>query len=591
MGLTFGEESSKRWARLDNNRAMSFEVDIGHHSQRGPREANEDFAGSVQAPPGEEARGLIAAIADGVSSGGHGLEAAQTTVMGLLADYFATPDTWEPTAALERLIGAQNAWLADHNRRRQGGSALTTLTALVLHGQSYTLAHVGDTRAWLVRADDEEALALTQDHAFEHPDMRSRLTRAIGLDDQVRVDYQQGDARVGDCFVLSSDGVHGALKPRRIAALAREGSAGEASAALVQAALAAGTRDNATALVIRVQGLDARQLEDERVAVHHLAAPPALKIGDVIDGYAITALVANNGVHLLYQARHVQTRQLVVLKLLHPARANDPEERAMLAHETWLGQRVSARAGHSGFIRVHERPAGASALYVVFDWHGGRTLDQIMRQTPRGGVPEVLVAAIEAAQALGRLHRQGVVHRDIKPGNLHRGDDGRWRILDLGAALSGRESAAQRELHAGTPSYINPEQWQGAAADAGSDLFALGVTLYQWLAGRLPYGEIEPYQAARYRHDPAPLTRLRPDVPVWLDHLVRKAVARDPKQRFETAEELLLALERGASRPVSAPAATPLLQRDPEAWIKISLVLSVLLNALLIVWLLFLPRG
>ncbi len=79
---------------MDNNRAMSFDVEIGYSSHRGPRELNEDFAGAVRAPSGEEARGLIAAIADGVSSGGGGLEAAQTTVMGLLADYFATPDTW-----------------------------------------------------------------------------------------------------------------------------------------------------------------------------------------------------------------------------------------------------------------------------------------------------------------------------------------------------------------------------------------------------------------------------------------------------------------------------------------------------------------
>ena len=158
-------------------------------------------------------------------------------------------------------------------------------------------------------------------------------------------------------------------------------------------------------------------------------------------------------------------------------------------------------------------------------------------------------------------------------------------------ALSGREGAAQRELHAGTPSYINPEQWEeGGTADAGSDLFALGVTLYQWLGGHLPYGEIEPYQVARYRRDPVALSRLRPDVPVWLDHLVRKAVARDPKERFETAEEMLLALERGASRPVSAPAATPLIRRDPAALYKIALAVSLLFNVLLIVWLLFLPR-
>jgi len=567
---------------------MSFEVDIGYQSRRGPREANEDFAGCVHAPPGEEARGLIAAIADGVSSGGHGLEAAQTTVMGLLADYFATPDTWEPTAALDRLIGAQNAWLADHNRRRQG-AALTTLTALALHGQSYTLAHVGDTRAWRVRAGDGAAQLLTQDHAFDHPDMRSRLSRAIGLDDQVRVDYAQGDARVGDCFVLSTDGVHGVLKPALIASLALQGSAAQASEALVDAALAAGSRDNVTALVIRVLGLDTRQLLDELGDVRRLDPPQPLKVGDLLDGYLITALVADTGVHQIYQARHPGSGGLVALKTLHPSRASDPEERAMLAHEAWLGLRVSARED-SGLVRVHERAADASALYVVFDWHGGRTLEQVLKVAPRGSVSDVLGAAIELAKALGRLHRHGVVHRDIKPGNLHRGEDGRWRILDLGVALSGREGAAQRELHAGTPSYINPEQWSGAEPDAGSDLFALGVTLYQWLAGRLPYGEIEPYQSARYRDDPTPLTRIRPDVPVWLDHLVRKAVARDARLRFETAEELLLALERGASRPVGAPVATPLLQRDPAALLKLGLGLSVLLNLLLIVWLLFLPR-
>jgi serine/threonine protein kinase len=126
--------------------------------------------------------------------------------------------------------------------------------------------------------------------------------------------------------------------------------------------------------------------------------------------------------------------------------------------------------------------------------------------------------------------------------------------------------------------------------DAGSDLFALGVTLYRWLGGRLPYGEIEPYQTARYRRDPQALSRIRPDVPIWLDHLVRRAVALDPRERFETAEEMLLALERGASRPVSAPAATPLVARDPAALWKIALGISLLFNLLLVFWLAFLPR-
>jgi serine/threonine protein phosphatase PrpC len=566
---------------------MSFDVDIGYSSARGPRERNEDFAGAVRAAPHESARGLIAAVADGVSSGGQGLEAAQTTVMGLLADYFAAPDTWETTVVLDRLIGAQNAWLADHNRRRPGQpAALTTLTALALQGQTWTLAHVGDTRAWLWR--DGQLTQLSQDHAFDHPDLRSRLTRAVGLDDSVRVDYAQGDARIGDVFVLSTDGVHGALKAAVLARLADTTGAQAAADALTAVAIQAGSRDNATALVLRVTGLDARQLDDELADGRRLPVPPLLKVGEQLDGMAITALVADTGVHRLYQAR-LPSGALVALKTLHPSRAGDPEERAMLAHEAWLGHRV-AGSDPAGFVRVHERQAGASALYTVFDWHQGRTLEQRMAGGERPAVAEVVDAALAFARALGRLHRQGVIHRDIKPGNLHLGDDGSWRILDLGVALSGREGEAQRELHAGTPSYMNPEQWDGALPDAGSDLFALGVTLYQWLTGRLPYGEIEPYQSARYRRDPLAPSRIRPDVPIWLDHVLQKLVAREAAQRFETAEELLLALERGASRPLRAPGATPLIHRDPLALWKAALVVSLLFNVLLVVWLLFLPR-
>jgi serine/threonine protein kinase len=127
-------------------------------------------------------------------------------------------------------------------------------------------------------------------------------------------------------------------------------------------------------------------------------------------------------------------------------------------------------------------------------------------------------------------------------------------------------------------------------ADAGSDLYALGVTLYQWLTGKLPYGEVEPYQTGRFRHDPKPPSRLRPDVPIWLDHVVTKAVALDPKQRFETAEEMMLALQRGASRPLPAPGSTPLASRDPAALWKIALGVALLFNLLLVYWLLFLPR-
>ncbi len=571
-------------------------MDVGFASEQGPRDRLEDFADVVRPAPHEEAWGVLAAVADGVSTGGLGLEAAQSSVLGLLSDYYATPATWDTSVALDRLIGAQNDWLLDHNRRRQGlsgqqgAAAMTTLTALVLRGHGYTVAHVGDSRAYLIRGG--ECVQLTTDHTLGQGEFQNGLTRALGLDVGVRIDYVDGDLQIGDVFVLTSDGVHGYLKRKQLLALASQDDAARASRDLVSAALASGGRDNATALVIRIKGLASAQLEDAERRGRQLPVPSRLQAGDLIDGYRVRDAVFSNGVHRLYRVEDERTGGLFALKTLHESRASDPEERSMLAHEAWLGARVTERDA-VGLVKVVE-PAAPSAFYALFEWHAGRSLADLLAAEERFDVPYIVAAMQVITRAVGRLHQHGVIHRDIKPDNLHLGDDGHWRLLDLGVALSGKEPAALRELHAGTPSYMNPEQWSDdpvkAKVSSQSDLFALGVTLYQWLTGRLPYGEVEPYQTGRYRRDPIAPSRLRPDVPIWLDNIVLKAVARDPVQRFETAEEMLLALDRGASRPLLAPLASPLLARDPAAVWKIGLGLSVLVNVLLVYWLLFLPK-
>jgi serine/threonine protein phosphatase PrpC len=472
---------------------------------------------------------------------------------------------------------------------------LTTLTAVALRGRRYALAHVGDSRAWLLR--DGQCLLLTQDHRMERRDFAG-LTRALGLDDALRLDHSAGELKVGDRLLLTSDGVHGSLRSRQIADLLRDTPGAQAAAdALTAAALAAGSHDNATALVLDVKDLADPGLADLAALGRTLPSPGPLGVGAVLDGYQVTALVADNGVHRLLQAREQATGRLVALKMLRPGRADDPEERAMLAHEIWLGLRLAEaprhrrRGGESGFVRVHAPADGATHFYAVFDWHGGQTLEQLLAKGPLD-VAQTMALGTAVARSLSLLHAAGVVHRDIKPANLHLGDDGQWRVLDLGVALSPRAPAATRELHAGTPSYINPEQWQDppAPADAGSDLFALGVTLYQALTGRLPYGEIEPYQLGRYKREPASVSRLQPSVPMPLDRLVMRAVAREARMRFETADELLLALERLAARdqPASARAAKP--PREALSVWQIGLGVSVILNLLLVAWLVFLPR-
>lgn len=583
---------------------MTFEIDIGFTSLTGRKVVNEDFAAALLPEPGQPHRGAIAAIADGVSTGGMGREAAQTTVTSLVRDYYGTPETWDTTVALDRIIGAQNAWLAGVNRRRHPHMGLTTLTALVLRGQSYAVAHVGDTRAYLLR--DGKLMPLTQDHVVDHPDFRHQLLRCVGAEDRLLVDYQQGELMVGDVFLLLSDGVHNLLDDAKLGAMARGNGATTGaqgiSEVLVNAALAAGSPDNATALVVRVLGLQGPNLHDATRAAHALPTPPRLRPGDIVDGFTVTAAVADTGVNVLYQVRDLASQKLYALKALHPGRAHDAQERAMLAHEAWLAHRMASSRAADMLVTLHERlPNGESpsAFYLLYDWHGGETLQQMLARKHRFSLPQVLGVATQVARALGRLHRQSVIHRDIKPANLHQGDDGVLRLLDLGVALSGREPASQRSLHAGTPSYMNPEQWGYSVhggdpapepADAGSDLFALGVTLYQLLTGKLPYGEVLPHQFGRYHRDPVPPSRHNPEVPIWLDHVVLKAIARDRRQRFETAEELLLALERGASRTLTSPLPTPLIQRDPTAVWKIALAVSVLFNLLMVYWLLFLPK-
>ena len=575
---------------------MAFDIDIGFTSLPGARPINEDFAAAMLPERGAQGMGAIAAIADGVSMGGFGREAAQTTVTSLVRDYFGTPETWDTTVALDRVISAQNAWLAGVNRRRSPACGLTTLTALVLRGQGYALAHVGDTRAYLLR--DAALSQLTHDHVLQHPDFQHRLLRAVGAEDLVVVDYSQGDLRVADVFILVSDGVHGSVPPGRLAdAAAGAGSAQELSRRLVDLAVQQGSDDNVTALVVRVLGVQEGTLRDEERQAAQLPVPPLLRRGDVVDGLTVTEPLADNGASVVYRVRDPAGRA-AVLKTLHPGRARDAQERAMLAHEAWLARRMRSGRAADHLVGVLDPPVPErTALYVLYEWHAGETLQRMLERRHPFTVAQVVGAGRQALRALGRLHAQGVIHRDVKPGNLHQGEDGVLRLLDLGVALSGREPASARVLHAGTPSYVNPEQWGSGPGDgapqppdARSDLFALGVTLYQLLTGgALPYGEVLPFQAGRYFRDPVAPSRRNPQVPIWLDHVVLKAVARDQQQRFETAEEMLLALERGASRPLTAPATTPLVQRDPMALWRIALALSVLLNALLVYWLLFLP--
>ena len=182
------------------------------------------------------------------------------------------------------------------------------------------------------------------------------------------------------------------------------------------------------------------------------------------------------------------------------------------------------------------------------------------------------------------LHRRNILHRDIKPENLHLGSDGQLRLLDFGLAYCPGLSADQPHQLPGTPSYLAPEAFKGAAPDARQDLYAAGVTFYWLLSGQYPYGEVEAFQHPRFGQ-PSAVSRYRPDVPLWLEQMLARAVAANPEQRFETAEEWLLQLEQG-ERQLHALTPRPLLEREPlKVWRRLALG-ALLLNLILLVCLL-----
>jgi serine/threonine protein phosphatase PrpC len=561
---------------------MPLLIDAAHATQTGQRHRNEDFVGMVT--PGEpelSTKGLIAAIADGVSGNEGGREASEYSVRGLLTDYYATPDTWPVTQSLDRVIKAINTWVQHQGSiRRELAGMATTLTAIVLRGSYYYFAHVGDTRLYLLR--NGKLIRLTTDHVWDRPEMHHVLTRAVGLDSHLAVDHGMGNLQAGDVFLLVSDGVWSSMTEYDLTGQLCQFSAGKLNAeetanSLVGMALAAGSQDNTSALALKIHSLPDVNLRDALSESHQLPLPPKLKAGQTIDGYQIDAVIHASKKTLLYRVIDPKTNRKMALKTLHPDCANDVHERSAFAHEEWLAKRVVARFFPQVII-----PEQKSFFYYLTTWHDGHTLQKHLDAGEHYTTPDVIKYGTKLVRAVGALHRRSIIHRDIKPANIHLGDDAELRILDLGVAQSGLEEQEDNKApQAGTPSFLAPEQFENAPASRQTDVYSVGATLYLMLTRHYPYGEIEPFQRPRFG-EPAPPSRYRPDIPQWLENVLLKAVARDPADRFETAEEFLLALESGATRPLSRPAPAPLAKRDPlSLWRSVALALAVI-NLLLL---------
>jgi serine/threonine protein phosphatase PrpC len=565
-------------------RASGIKASVGFFSASGPRSGNDDFAGAVfGAELPEPRRDVVAAIADGIGSASGGRVAAETAVRGFLDGMCELPETTEVRRSAARVLNAINAWMHSQGQRDPNLTGMgCTFTALVLRGRVAHVLHVGDTRAY--RLSSNRLSCLTTDHVRMGAERRpSLLYRALGVEPEVRLEYLAQPMARHDRFLLCSDGLHGWLTDESIADFLRDRSApADTARALVAAALESGATDNCTALVLDVSELPTAASADIEEAILRLPIVPVPMGGETIDGFVLEALLSEGRFTRLFAAVDEIEGGDVALKFPKPRVAEVDAYRRAFVREAWVGTRVDS----PWLGRIIELPYGRqSCLYTVMPLYQGELLETRIARRPSLGLEEGRQIAIKLARAAAALHRNGIIHRDIKPDNVILEADGSLKLIDLGVVrVPGLEDLKPEEIP-GTRAYMAPEMLAGEAGNEATDVFALGVTLFRAFTGAFPYGNPDATSPPS-RIRPQELATLRPDLPSWLQDTLGRAMAIDPAHRFRDMSEFALEMESGPPR-APAPVRRPrtLYERAPLLFWKclagllaVALVLSLWLR-------------
>lgn len=268
-----------------------------------------------------------------------------------------------------------------------------------------------------------------------------------------------------------------------------------------------------------------------------------LEAGDTLDHYRLDALVAHSGMSTLYKATDLISGRLVAIKIPHAEMEADPILVARFEREQEIGQEID----HPGVVKTFDGEV-RSRLYMVMEWVDGRLLRSILNQEGKLPVERAVDFALQICDALDTMHKHGVVHRDLKPENVMVDDNDRIKLIDFGIAM---KEDARRITHVnispmlGTPDYISPEQVKGQSGDQRSDIYSLGIMLYEMLTGEVPFSGPNPLAVMNERvlHDPRPARKLRPEISAELQEILDRALERDPRRRYATASEMALELE------------------------------------------------
>jgi serine/threonine protein kinase len=311
-------------------------------------------------------------------------------------------------------------------------------------------------------------------------------------------------------------------------------------------------------------------------------------VGDRVDQYELTDLIARSGMASIFKARDSESGGTVALKIPHVQFESDVVFFERFRREEEIGQRLQ----HPNIIRVLT-PRNKTRMYLAMEYLDGRPLRALMDAERPLPTNQALAIARQLAEALTYLHQNGVVHRDLKPENILVSADGAVKILDFGIAL---DKAARRMTWAGlsstigTPDYMAPEQIGGRRGDARTDVYALGTMLYEMLTGHLPFEQANAHALMRAKtiDDPRPASVFVPTIDPPLEAILQKALQRRPRDRYDDAAELLEDLRNPAAVTARGGAGTarPARRRRVPRELVLALVVGCVLLALgVLVWL------
>lgn len=559
-------------------------VSVGQYSDAGKKDVNQDFHGvCIPREPLLSSKGIAIAIADGISSSNVSQIASQTAVGAFLEDYYCTSDAWSVKTAAQKVLRATNSWLYSQTRNsphrfNKDKGYICTFSAMIIKSTTAHIFHCGDSRIYRLSGNSLEPL--TVDHRHVVSEQTSYLTRALGIHDALELDYQSVSLEQGDVFVLSTDGIHEYLADQGIAQsiLAHEGELDELSQTLTEQALAAGSDDNLTLQIIRVDQLPDSQIEEVQQQITLLPLPPKLEPRKEFDGYKILREIYISSRSHVYLASDTETQEQVVIKTPSTELKDDTAYLESFLMEDWIAKRIN----NPHVLKAVSAKRKRNYLYTVTEFVEGQTLSQWIIDNPRPKIEQVRNIIDQIAKGIQAFHRQEMIHQDIRPNNIMIDNAGTVKIIDFGSTkVAGiSDIRSNNEGIVGTMQYSAPEYFINQPVSYRADIYSVGVIAYQMLAGQLPYGikvSNARTKTAQLKLSYYSLLEQKLDIPAWLDDTIKKAVSVNPLKRYDEISEFSYDL-RNPNKDFVNRARPPLIERSPIVfWQGLSLVLLMLL--------------